>query len=170
MAIQQFDAFATGSGGIRSRPPLGLSSDLPNPAYTGQWMQECPIYNGKDEVAVLEDGAFDGPMAIRRLRYRILPVWTLESAELWIEVWKATEGITVSNELHETLAQPDSSASQLVDVRFGSIFPVPDTAAGGQKRTTKSKFSRGCTIKIGELLFKSDKKVFYLTVNGEYYG
>lgn len=100
MGEQQFDAFATGSGRIRSLQPPDASPDLQSPAYTEQWMHECPIFNGKGVVAVLGGWHFlwaDDDW--EELRDRILLVWTLEGAEPWIEVWKADEGTTVKQRI-----------------------------------------------------------------------
>lgn len=80
----------------RSLPPPDASLDLENGAYPEQWMHECPIYNGKDVVAVLGGWHFPWPDDDwEELRDRTLLVWTLEGSEPWVEVWQSDEGTTV---------------------------------------------------------------------------
>jgi hypothetical protein len=80
----------------RSLPPPDASPELDNPSYTDQWMDNCPIYDDKDVVAVLGGWHFPWPDGDwEELRHRDLLVWTIAGSEPWVEVWRSEEGSTV---------------------------------------------------------------------------
>jgi len=80
----------------RSLPPPDASLDLDNPAYTEDWMHNCPIYNDKEIVAVLGGWHFPWPDGDwEHLRDRELLLWTIQESEPWVEVWRSDGETTV---------------------------------------------------------------------------